>query len=103
MFLELRAYLDTATDSTTNSPTGEPGHSSEVDFVVGDEIGVESNPKAGVSPRDYKGLSRPRRRSAPGKEKLSQSAERRCGAEPMMARILPYRRFSLRSYGQRRR
>jgi uncharacterized protein len=55
VFLELRAYLDYR--RLDHDLTYWRSRSQfEVDFVVGDQLGVEVKSKARVSPRDYKGL-----------------------------------------------
>jgi predicted AAA+ superfamily ATPase len=55
VFLELRAYLDYR---RLDAPLAYWRSRSqfEVDFVVGDEVGIEVKSKSRVSPRDYKGL-----------------------------------------------
>ena len=55
VFLELRAYLDYR---RLDPPLAYWRSRSqfEVDFVFGDEIGIEVKSKSRVSPRDYKGL-----------------------------------------------
>jgi predicted AAA+ superfamily ATPase len=55
VFLELRGYLDYHRLDHQLSYWRSRSQF-EVDFVVGDEIGVEVNSKSRVSPRDYKGL-----------------------------------------------
>ncbi|MDP2606019.1 MAG: AAA family ATPase [Deltaproteobacteria bacterium] len=55
VFLELRGYLDYR--RLDHELTYWRSRSQfEVDFVVGDQLGVEVKSKARVSPRDYKGL-----------------------------------------------
>ncbi len=55
VFLELRAYLDYR--RLDHDLTYWRSRSQfEVDFVVGDQLGVEVKSKTRVSPRDYKGL-----------------------------------------------
>ena len=55
VFLEVRAYLDYR--RLDHELTYWRSRSQfEVDFVVGDQLGVEVKSKARVSPRDYKGL-----------------------------------------------
>ncbi len=55
IFLELRAYLDyRRIDKTLTFWRTHTGH--EVDFVIGDEIGIEVKASYRVSPADLKGL-----------------------------------------------
>ena len=55
VFLELRSYLDYQRLDHKLSYWRSRSQF-EVDFVVGDEIGIEVKSKSRVSPRDYKGL-----------------------------------------------
>jgi len=56
IFLELRSYLDY--HRLDHELTYWRSRSQfEVDFLVGDQIGIEVKSKARVSPRDYKGLN----------------------------------------------
>lgn len=56
IFLELRAFLDYRR-LDLELTYWRSRSQFEVDFVVGDEVGIEVRSKSRVSPRDYKGLS----------------------------------------------
>ena len=99
VFLELRGYLDyNRLDHKLSYWRSRSQF--EVDFVVGDEIGVEVKSKSRVSPRDYKGLHalgeevRLKRKIVVCREKMRRRTDD--GAEIMSPC------FSLKSFGAAR-